>query len=531
MAITIADCLKLPSLRDAAVIAGHKGLDQVVTNVSVLEYAKVFAMADALFQGNELIISAFISVMDSVEDQCTAIRRLQELGEVGLILYYVDYYLRVIDPKLIAVANELSFPLIVMPPSAYNLRYSEVTSEVLEMVFEDRKKEARFVPVLLKQISNMRERQRSITGILRLLSDRLRYSFLLLDRAGRERGVATWPMYLSEELTNQFRDVADHSDCFPYTFPQNGMTYEVRQKTFDVDSQSGLRLYIMGELGQIDSDCVSQTLEVLQTSYSIWGKNLKKEEIDDLIRIILNDKEENAYRVAAKLKLNLKDFRMMWVLLPKSPHPAPSDTDLAAQKELLKTFLAENCRQSIVDMFDKGVVAFMSDARFSDTDCTLAEAFMASFSRVYPHTFLIWCGCMDSILDAKKAYILIEEHFSTARMIYPLKNLFSLYELTFAEACFNIVHGEEAARQKALSVLAPLKGRKDEAEILRTLMGYLIDSNQSQARTAAILHIHESTVKYRLSKVNRLLGCTISQMPAAYYFYQALAVKRLMDRP
>ena len=105
MSITIADCLKLPSLQDAKVIAGHNGLGKFVSSVSVLEYARVFAMADALFLGNELIITAFTSVMDDVEAQCNAIRRLHEVGESALVLYYVCYYLKSIDKRLIEIAN------------------------------------------------------------------------------------------------------------------------------------------------------------------------------------------------------------------------------------------------------------------------------------------------------------------------------------------------------------------------------------------------------------------------------------------
>ena len=45
MSITVSDCLKLPSLQEANVIAGHGGLDKFVSAVSVLEYARVFAMA------------------------------------------------------------------------------------------------------------------------------------------------------------------------------------------------------------------------------------------------------------------------------------------------------------------------------------------------------------------------------------------------------------------------------------------------------------------------------------------------------
>lgn len=49
MGVTVRDCLKLPSLRNAEILAGHAGLDQFVSTVSVLEYAKTVAMESPLF--------------------------------------------------------------------------------------------------------------------------------------------------------------------------------------------------------------------------------------------------------------------------------------------------------------------------------------------------------------------------------------------------------------------------------------------------------------------------------------------------
>jgi len=37
MNVTVADCLRLPTLREAQLVAGAKGLDRAVSFVSVLE--------------------------------------------------------------------------------------------------------------------------------------------------------------------------------------------------------------------------------------------------------------------------------------------------------------------------------------------------------------------------------------------------------------------------------------------------------------------------------------------------------------
>lgn len=115
MSITVRDCLKLPSLRNAEVLAGHAGLDQYVSTVSVLEYAKTFAMANPLFLGNEIILTAFISIKDDVDAQCEAIRRLHAVGEAAIVLYYVGYYMENVDQSSFRLQTSWIFHSLLCP--------------------------------------------------------------------------------------------------------------------------------------------------------------------------------------------------------------------------------------------------------------------------------------------------------------------------------------------------------------------------------------------------------------------------------
>lgn len=529
MSLTVADCLKLPSLQDAKVIAGQNGLGKIVTSVSVLEYARVFAMADALFLGNELIITAFTSVMDDVNAQCNAIRRLNEVGEAAVILYYVGYYVKTVDPRLIAVADELDFPLIIMPPNTYNLRYNEVITEVLEQLFEERKQTERFVPLLLEQISSMPGRQRNASGVLRILSDHLRCSFLILDRDGRELGLATWPMSLSQELVDQFRDCADDFGRSPPRVSYHGNSYEIREVRASTKHKKLLRLYAMGEVGVLSGNHLEQAGEVLEAAYNLWRENLEKEDSDDLIRMVLNGQNQDIHRIASRMRVDLHALRIMWAILSK-PAFQMEDTVLFRQKQQVKDYLRSNRKTAVVDAFDHGVVAFLEDAKYPGIDGELAQDFMADFSRAYPHTVLIWCGGLDSILDTRNAYLLIDQYFSTACDIYPHRNIVTQQDLLFAETCYRAIHGDAAQLERYLAVLAPINSQKDSAEMLKTIAAYLIDSDKSTSRASELLHVHESTVKYRLHKISRCFGYDITQMPAAYHLYLALAIRRLQER-
>ena len=93
MSITVADIMKLPSMRGAKVLGGHNGLNRIVSSISVLEYAQINPMQTTLFQnieflGNELAITGFMNNPEDVEIQCTN----------GIVVPPVSFCLQLILP-------------------------------------------------------------------------------------------------------------------------------------------------------------------------------------------------------------------------------------------------------------------------------------------------------------------------------------------------------------------------------------------------------------------------------------------------
>lgn len=176
MSVTVADLLKLPSLRNARLAAGRGGLDRPVSSISVLEYADANALQSELFEnnefyGSEIVITGFTSIPRDVEAQCANIRRLAGAGEVGLILFYVGIFMPKVDRELVELADSLDFPLIVMPEKQMNQRYSEVICEVMEAIFRDQNSAAGLVGDILQRMSLLPEHQRTLDAALRLLSE------------------------------------------------------------------------------------------------------------------------------------------------------------------------------------------------------------------------------------------------------------------------------------------------------------------------------------------------------------------------
>lgn len=61
MSVTVADLLKLPSLRQAKVIAGHKGLSRIVSSITVLESTDPGVLIDEVFPQGEYFGSEIVS--------------------------------------------------------------------------------------------------------------------------------------------------------------------------------------------------------------------------------------------------------------------------------------------------------------------------------------------------------------------------------------------------------------------------------------------------------------------------------------
>lgn len=170
MNVTVADCLRLPTLREAQLVAGAKGLDRAVSSVSVLEWPETNLLSDELIVGNELVISALVTIKDDVARQCCVLRHLRSMGAAGLVLFYVGVFIPQIDDALIAVADEINLPLIAMPFGRMDFRYSDMITDIVEYIHKRRMQGNYYTAEVMNSIALLEPQQRNINTALRLLA-------------------------------------------------------------------------------------------------------------------------------------------------------------------------------------------------------------------------------------------------------------------------------------------------------------------------------------------------------------------------
>jgi len=530
MSVTAADVMALPSLRGAEILAGQGGLGRVVASISVLEYATPTKLQEDFFQrnkfyGSELVITAFSGIAGDVEAQCANIRRMARAGEVGVILYYVGVLMKEVSPKLIALADELDFPLICMPRGRLDLQYSEVIGDVMRAIFRDQEEHTAVNTELLNLISTLPNHLRTVDTVLRILSDRLHVSLLLLGARDTVLSAASWPRTIVDELTAA-------TGSHPLPQPEQGAVWLdvlglwlVRLPITAGANSLELLLFSAGKEPFAPS-LAAQAGEMVQLAVNLWGGGQEQVAVTELVRAILMDEPLKMRRLAEIFRIDVASIHTMWIVHPlDSAGKDRLHTAIQPARDLVAGYVST----VLCDLYEGDLFLFMDNpASFSEGE-RLCEALEGTLDELGLRTVITCCNAQSNTSEVRAASLSNQQNLELARRLFPHRRRYSLDEVDFAGACGAVLSAGETALAQATALLEPLREAKDGAELLRTLTVYLLDCGGSVARTARALYVHPNTIKYRLRRLTDLLGRPVDQMPASIRLYRAVALRRLLE--
>ena len=114
MGFTVEDAMRLPSLRNAKLAGGKAGLKNNVFGVNVFDFKLSENLQDRFFAkddrhlSNQIVITSFSFMQDDEALQCKYLRKLCEIGESALVLYYVGVIVKTLSDRLVATADEIN---------------------------------------------------------------------------------------------------------------------------------------------------------------------------------------------------------------------------------------------------------------------------------------------------------------------------------------------------------------------------------------------------------------------------------------
>lgn len=522
MSITIKDCLKLPSLSLGKVIAGKNGLNSIVTSISVMEFADSY---NSMPTPNELIITAFYSLRNDVTAQCETLHTLKSEGDVGLILFYSDIILNKINQKLINTANNLDFPIIMLPGKDIGLRYSDVISDVMEAIFIDKKNNDYFVSNTIERLSQLPESNRNITAVLNLASNYTKSSFFLCDENNKIISCQFWPSTAIidfEVIKDAYAQNESNNNQIPTQ--SNGTSYTFYRKHFLDKKNTKLILYAATKNNKLNLTIMNETVEIIQLFSLLWNYNLNINEKKALIPALLNGNSDLINYITKLYRIDLSNYNsILFISIEDTKNKIIQDF----LKECINIFNSYSIN-SIIDIYGKNVVAFFSYESTATIDQLIISELTTSIDKIdIPHTCTFFTN-LKIVDESRSTYLSFTKGLAIAKKIYPFISQFTKDHIFFAERCNAILNSLNDEKSYYKNLLALITDNSDEF-LLQTLTTYLLDADSEIKKTSQLLFVHRNTVLYRLNKVKNLLNCDTNKMPFAYDIYLAVALHRLMN--
>ena len=526
MSVSVSDLLGLPSLRAARVAAGHQGLGNMVSAISVLEAVDIgtlqsLAMAEAPYSGSELILTGFLNAKNSIDAQCASLRHLASIGAAGVVVYYVGIDIPYIDEKLINLANQIDFPLIIMPENRPDLRYSDVISEVMEIIIRDRSNSASLLGDIFEQISRLAEHQRSVDTLLRILRDRFHISLVLIDNTRRVLNAAAWPSSDDDAVKALLEDA--FYDGAKVVQTERGVF--IYRKTIELQETAPLQLIIIKREDQLDAQTLMQIFEVVKLFIEIYNNRHGKVVISELVRAIMQDEPLKMRRLAEYFNLNVEAIDTLWVL---SAVGEDSVRLFAPSVPIIKELVGTGSSAQIIDVFENCLlILFDRPFRYADYR-ELAERVLA----VFPQEAVVYMSQHTSCAnpgDIRKGFLEHKWLIEDMKKIFPTWRIFQDSEFLFVSQCRAYVDAGAETINHYTGLLEPILNYPKNEDLLETLTTYLLDATSSIQETSDLMFLHRSTVKYRMSNISNILGFRPDMMPSSLPLYYAVAIKRLLE--
>ncbi len=514
MKVTVNDCMELPVLKKALVIAGNQGLDNKVSAISFLEAGDLGRMKSNLHKKHEMILSASFLEMLSEETQLQTIRKLSESGEAALILLNSEEIAEKRYQSVVSLANELRFPIVLIPENG-EITYADIIEGVMEKVLYGDNFANRLISNTIFHLLNFEKhsnfqsaaREAAINNNFQMVilsedfnpifsvETRHRTSIADAIRAGIERDVDKSAVYTRIDINGAL------TYWGPVTI--NGEKHYM----FIVDNEDS---YSPGE--------ITKLAEILEIAMGMWKYSPVKDAKAEFIKALRRGNKSLAYCLKDEAVAERDEILSVFCISGIEMDDGLKKITAFEKKtgyEVLKIHEGD-------EIF--GMVLGGDGVTSRESSVSLYQELQKGDSVIIFHVTGV-----DGMDGSSDAYQLINEAWPFIQYIFPHKNIFTKYELALARNCINISIKNDAVKKNYMDLIAPFKAVKEGKgkQLLETLKIFVLDAGMNTSKTAKLMNIHTNTVQYRLKRIREILQADVMGTSIIPGLTVALAVERI----
>ncbi len=532
MSITVEDCLKLPSLRNSRVVAGEKGVSNIVNSVTVLEIVDnvIFDLGKPV-KNSDMVLTSFYTIKDDPKAQCDHINYMYNSGDACVVIYYVGVFIKEIHPSLLEMADRLNFPIIIMQENRTDFFYTDVIGEVYEAIFRNRANDNDFIDTIASLVSRLPENRKNIATLMRLISDNLKCTLLLSDASLNNVCLSKWPMSndITADTISALYESAAATDEYQVETTLNDMPLKLFCVPFSAFEYRNFSLYAADDFDRLTLDDMYRVIELLQIFSKLWDLDSDNILENALVPAIVEGDEEKMYNISDRLGIDIDAINTAIIIRPVFDQ-ADAREQLQTMRSLIRS--AKDCadafgKQIIIDTYGIYIICFIVYASSIDADNEYLETMTAAMDQVTEDYTVAFFPNDDNARDVRRTYLLYSEYIPHVVEIFPHKKKLSYGDLMFAKRCFDMAAEKNEDYRICRNILKPLLGVDTTGELLHTLAVYYLDADCEVKKTAKLLFVHRNTIQYRLSKIQAITNFRTDDRLESYLMYTAIACWRL----
>lgn len=518
MGISIREILESELFKDCKVLAGHRGLDNQIQGIAILDAPDGFNWTE----GKELVISSGYVFQQNpgLFEKYIEMDKFKQISGMGI---KVDRYLKVIPEHIIESFNEHNIPLIDIPlgPS-----WMDIMNQLNVFVMNKNIRRFKIGSINPRNFSDLSYRVRKIKKILSQIEIEMKFPAMLYDFSG-EKVYYSSPAFGKltkdlkvEDFWNPSFDctqeiLCDNLKMIRYRFFDDKYERPYSWITIPITVEDKINAYFVvveatGLIDYFDQFAIRIGFLLLQGLYEqmlvaqrIGDVGFNKFILDTISGSLTNTEDITKRANELGIDINGKYF----LLLMRQTNP---DISISNYKDELKNAINNaskiDTRMSLIDE-NSCLLLFSIDDRISEKYTlrlikNIAENLVERLEGKINDIKLVF-GCSDigdSIYEIKRNYLRCEQAINIGRLLLPDKDYITYSELGVF-AWLDIKEDELNIMLKDINILL---NSEEYKEHVTTLKVYL-ENKMNFSLTAKQLYIHINTARKRINEINDLI--------------------------
>ncbi|HDR4463832.1 TPA: PucR family transcriptional regulator ligand-binding domain-containing protein [Bacillus cereus] len=534
------DIMKIPIFDQAKLIAGHKGVEQEVYTVNMMDAPDIIHF----LKKNELLVTSAYHFKDDMYALRELIIQMKKQGCTALGIK-TKRFLQEIPEEIISLADEIYFPIIELP---FDIGLGDLVNQTLSYILDMRTNELHQAMQIHQQFSNHIISGKGINMILENLSSLIQLPVVLLDYHlrpisehnntkasiqnlkkffinGRKLPLSTIEIVTFSLLTK----TRDTVSIFPIYTQNNQYSY----------------LVIDGFISPLNRSmvlAVEQAANVLafelikEHSLRQYSRRIQDEFFTNVINSVFSTQDEiinlgkefnlsfDQKYICIIGKIDIKEFTMSFM-------------EYQEEKDLIYDLIEEelNSYTANVHLFikdDMYVLLVNCDVIWRQTE---KERMISLLKNIQVKIYTYFQKSISfGIANSSEQLLHISHSFKEATDAFYYgemsgsKEFIEIYQAKEISAILRMIPQEQLKKfyESTLHSLAN-ENEKDHAVLLHTLSVYL-ETHCAISETAKRLFLHRNTVIYRLEKCEEILGRNIKDPNETLQLRIAFRIKPLI---